>query len=176
MFRETINQPTGPENPELNSLFELIKRENLDLEYTFPLENEKDENNQEIPGKAFWLKIQEAESNKVVEGKIYRPKQDSKTLIVFAPGMPGNASTWLEEKHASSLLEQGNTILTIRHNGTRLGTENAMNYVHSKERIDKGLENGQINLGDQREYSLEETAREYETALRLLGVNIQMKV
>lgn len=170
MFKENrpdIIQAENEQKKELEPLFEIIKKESLDLDYTFRLKNEVSRDGEEIKGEAFWFKIKEGE--KCVEGKFYRPKNDSDSLIVFAQGMPGDAVTWFEEKHVKKLIEEGYDIIVPRHNGTKLKEENINNYVHSQERIARGLDSGQDNLGEQRIYALKELAEEYEIVLKLLA-------
>jgi len=152
---------------EIEPIFELIEKKNLDLDYTFPLDNEKTEDGENIPGEAFWIKIKDG--NQSVEAKLYRPKNESDSLLVFAPGMPGDSSTWFEEKHVKKLIEDGYTIIAVRHNGTKLNIEGENDYVHSEERIQKGLKNEQETLGEQKKYTLEETAKEYETILKIIA-------
>lgn len=167
MRKETLNKPEIEKKNELESVFELINKEKLDKDYTFRLNNERDFDGEKIPGQAFWIKIKD--EDKCVEAKLYQPDNNSKSLALFAPGMPGDGTTWFEEKHVKKLIENGYAIITIRHNGTKLDGEKSNDYIHSEERIRKGIDTGQKNLGVQKKYTIKETAEEYEIVLKLLA-------
>jgi pimeloyl-ACP methyl ester carboxylesterase len=149
--------------PEYKALFNIVPKERLDLKMTFPLTNENDINGNPVEAQVYWLKLEEA--NKKVEGKIFIPKQEkNNALVVFGAGLPGDSTTWMEEKHVSAFVKEGYTVFTARHLGTKVEPKRANVYIHCQERIAKGG-----NLGGDQIYGLQDFALEPATAINALG-------
>lgn len=140
----------------------------LDPDMTFVLANERDANGRPIEGKALWLSLQQ--EGRHAEGKLYEPPSGGgKNLVVFEPGMPGDSTTWMEERHVPKLLEAGYTVFVLRHLGTRTDVDGADRYLHCPERARKGKATDRTAIGEQRQYFLDEVAGESATAMNTLG-------
>jgi hypothetical protein len=80
-----------------------------------------------------WLKLS-TEDGKTVEGAYYQ-SADSKEIIIFHPGLPGDTVGRFEEEFVAPLLDQGYDVFVARHNG--LKNEGNDNLFHNKQRIEK---------------------------------------
>lgn len=148
----------------------IIEGEYIDKDLTFELNNEKDSAGNTIEGKHYWVKLNYRGQN--AEGKLFTPQEGNDKLVVFEAGLPGDSTVWIEEKHVPYLVKNGYTVLTIKHLGTKTATDRSPLYIHCPERIEKGKEAGVFaNIGEQREYTLEEIASEPSTALNAIGAN-----
>ena len=110
------------------------------------------------------------------EGILHSPKEPNGTLVIFAPGMPGDSNVWFEKKHVPVLLEKGYTVFALRHLGTkqesgvRVNTEagevdKSSVYINCPER--RNIPE-QIGGGDEPQ-SLEEMALEIAVVINALG-------
>lgn len=137
-FKFQEKRSSHENNKENLDAIEFIK-DKLGFESDLVFENaEVDENNNEIKAKIFWVRFPSPEklrANPPVEGKVYLPEQPNGRLIVFAPGSPGGDAGSFERKHAKTLVEAGNTLITIRHNGQGVGVEKTPVIFNSPERV-----------------------------------------
>ncbi|MDO8626567.1 MAG: hypothetical protein Q7K39_03910 [Candidatus Magasanikbacteria bacterium] len=141
----------------------LIEKAYLDEKLCFGLPAERDTEGHEVAN-VEWLKLEWGGQR--VEGKLYRPAdKNTDSLIIWTPGLPGDGTTWFEEKHVPALVAEGYTVMALRHRGTRTKTEKAENYVHCPERQAKPAE----TLGEDRVVSMDDLAFEPAIALNVLG-------
>jgi len=152
------NFPAGPPAAEKEVSEEVKARikEKLGFEtdFAFTIENELDENGNQINAEIYWVRFPTPldsngnPENPPVEGKVYFPKENSNDrLVFFAPGSPGGDAGRVERKHAKTLVEAGNTFVTIRHNGQGFLSEKAQGVFNSPERIKLLQDKGQEYLG-----------------------------
>lgn len=166
MATESHKSPEAP--PELSIIDVLKEKHQLDERLTFELLNEVDANSHPIEGKAFWIKLHGEKGE--AEGKLFTPVgKNLNSLVVFEPGMPGDAVGWMEKKHVPELLREGYTVLVLRHLGTRTDTEYASTYIRCLERQAKAQAEQTHALGDKPEYDLETLSHEPTVALNTLG-------
>ncbi len=153
------------------SHFYPTESESIDQTMSFDLNNECDMEGTPIPGNARWLRL--SVEGKMAEGKMFYPATGQSTsLVVFEPGMPGDSVTWMEERFVLKLLEGGYTVFVLRHLGTKV-TEETMPYVHCDERLVKAHETANAEIGENREYTLDEIAAEPATVLNAIGDNFE---
>ena len=81
-----------------------------------------------------WLKITTTE-RKTVEGAYYKSEKSNGEMVIFHPGLPGDAVGTFEENFVKHLLDQGYDIFVARHNGLKNQKENEKLY-HNKHRIE----------------------------------------
>ena len=154
----------GEREKSLEKLLSLLNIEDIDLEGTFALNNEKGVGDAD---KVYWVKLKK--DNKVIEGKLFIPKTSNEMLIIFEPGMPGDSNVWMEEKFVPEFLKEKYTTFCVRHRGTKTDVDGSNNYISCEERIKSGLDNGENIIGSKEEYTVEDIAREPETALNILA-------
>lgn len=165
----TIESSANPETPQnLSVIASLKERKQLDERLTFALPHEVDANGRAIEGQAAWIKLH-GEGGEA-EGKLFAPiGNDTHSLIIFEPGMPGDAVGWMEGKHVPALLKEGYTVLVLRHLGTKVDTEKADTYIKCPERQERTHALSTNALGDKPEYDLEALSHEPTVALNTLG-------
>ncbi len=154
----------GRETAPLELFVDIVDAKNVDKNFSFELHNERDASGKEIEAKVHWLKLQH--EGQSVEGKFYEPKDKGNgKLILWEPGLPGDGTTWFEEKHAAALVAAGYTVMALRHRGTRTKTDKAEAYVHCPERQQLVGD----TLGENREVNMDDLAFEPSIALNILG-------
>jgi len=82
-----------------------------------------------------WLKISTLEG-KTVEGAHYKAKNSNGEVIIFHPGLPGDAVGQFEENHVDQLLKEGYDVFVARHNGLK-NQENCEKLFHNRNRVDQ---------------------------------------
>lgn len=146
----------------------LLGQGRVENNLTFKLSDERGAEGEIIEGHAYWLRLKDGD--KVAEGKLFTPTEnDHNSLIIFEPGMPGDAVGWMEKKHVPALIKKGYTILVLRHLGTKIDTDKAPLYIQCPERQEKGKELQENALGGNSEYDVESLSHEVTTALNILG-------
>lgn len=139
-----------------------------DSSMTFPVESGMGADGKEIGAESHWLKLQF--EGKIAEGRIWCPREKGNgKLLVFEPGMPGDSATWMEEKHVGGLVGAGYSVFVLRHLGTKTDQDGSDRYVHCPERIEKSVANDKPFIGDDRDYTVEQTAHEVSVAASALG-------
>lgn len=141
------------EKPKLETGSEKQEEKKISAETTFEFKEG------EFSGK--WLEIRE--SGNAVEGKLYLPKDGGgNKIIIFHPGLPGDAVEWFEEKHVQPLLADGYTVFVARHAGLILDQKNER-YIHS---ADRRAMNDRIVGDDTKEVSVNDWLKEPELTLK----------
>lgn len=159
----TIEKESGEINNPIEKLKDIISTENIDMEMTFSLNNEKDALGKKIEGDAFWVKFKH--EGKVAEGKVFVPEDGQHgKLVIFDPGMPGSGVVWMEEKFVAPLLKNGYTVTVLRHLGAKTQGERFKKNIHSPERSEKS--NNTIGNG---QYDIEGISHEVEVATNAMG-------
>lgn len=158
--------------PEPSVIEELRNKKQLDERLTFELPNAVDTSGHPIEGRAFWIKLHGEKGE--AEGKLFTPTgKNLDTLVVFEPGMPGDAVGWMESKQVPELLREGYTVVVLRHLGTKTDAEKAGTYIKCSERQARAQAEHTHALGDKPEYDLEALSHEPTTALNALGPNFR---
>lgn len=129
---------------------QLVKKElGFDTDLALKIKQETDEHGELINADIVWTRFPTPEGTTYppVEGKVYVPKNPNGRLIIFAPGSPGGDGGTFERKHAKVLVENGNTLITIRHNGQGIGVEKTQTVFNAPQRIEMMERSGQQYLG-----------------------------
>lgn len=154
---------------------QIISRDKFNSNLTFALENETDEDGNEINCQAFWVSFED--DGKKAEGKLFVPKEGvGEKLIIFEPGMPGNSTIWMDQRHAPKLVKEGYTVLILRHLGTRMTDEKAKKeYLGCDERVEKGKKvmGNEEFLGVEGECDVEAMSHEVSTAVNNIAQNFK---
>ncbi len=165
---EGLEAPRTETESQLSGLEQIVPKEKIDQSMTFRIAEERDENGEVIDADVFWTKLEH--EGQVAEGKLWVPKSGkTDKLVIFEPGMPGDSTSWMEEKHVKGLTEEGYTVMILRHLGTKTDVDNANNYIHCPERVERAETNGVKSLGEDRKYNIEEASHEVGTATNVLG-------
>lgn len=149
--------------------------ENFNRQKTFELERESDENNhpRELGEyQVFWTELINPDTNEVVEGKIYFPKdsQNIKKILIICPGYKGDF-VLQEAYYADQFAKEGRAVCVLRHNGIRTQGEEMQNYIHCPEKQEKAQKEGQDYLGLGKDFSYSQAGREVLTALQAFGAS-----
>ncbi len=138
---------------------------------TFPLTRETDEAGNAINGESYWVAL--TKDGKVrSEGKLFLPPQDKDQshLVIFTPGMPGETfCRFAEKRFVNPLLQEGNSILVLRHLGTWMHTTTSKEFIACPERERLGKSLHQETLGEQKPYDFRDLVEEVTEAIRTLG-------
>jgi len=103
-----------------------------------------------------------------VEGKLHRPKTESRKLLIFEPGFPGDGSTRLEKIWLSKLLESGYTVFAARHCGTKVNGKHSAIYLNCPERqAVTTSDNDLLGLGT--EFTIADWLKEPQVSLKILS-------
>lgn len=124
--------------------------EQIDPAYTITLEDERDENNDPITGRAFWVRLK-VEDGETIEGKLFLPLQtgESRELIIYNPGFPGDGVVLFDKRHAPNFIKEGYAVFVSRHNGLRAQGDGLEKYIHSGEKQGWSTSHGQEQLGEE---------------------------
>lgn len=140
-------------------------------ELTFPLTQEKDEAGNDMKGTSFWIAL--TKDGKIrSEGKLFLPEEhcDQSHLILFTPGMPGEQfCRSVEERFVNPLLQEGNSVLVLRHLGMWMNTPSSNEFIACPEREKIGKSLNQNTLGEEKPYDCRELVGEVTEALRVFG-------
>lgn len=117
-------------------------------------------------GNSYWLRL--LSNTGTIEGKFHFCKKNSKKVIIFEPGFPGDGSTRLENLWLAVLLKQGFDVLAIRHNGTIINGKFSDTYLNCKERQKLAKKTGETVLGDNPPYTIADWLNESLIALEVL--------
>ncbi len=106
-------------------------------EKLFSVEAEKVFDFEEWGLKGEWLKIS-AQDGKSVEGAYYKSESenDNGEVVIFHPGLPGDAVVKFEEDFVQKLIDQGYDVFVARHNGLKNQEDNEK-FFHNKKRTDQ---------------------------------------
>lgn len=85
--------------------------------------------------------------NRLVEAQVFAPESGSGDAILFCPGFPGVGAALFEQRHAAELVENGYSVIVLRHSGTRLDGPHAPLMVNNAARLAQGRKNGDTHLG-----------------------------
>lgn len=138
---------------------------------TFPLTGETDEAGNTMKGNSHWIALTRDEKIRS-EGKLFLPEEqcDQSHLILFTPGMPGEQfCRSVEKRFVNPLLQEGNSVLVLRHLGTWMNTVSSNEFIACPEREKIGKSLKQNTLGEQKPYDVRELVGEVTEALRVLG-------
>lgn len=142
---------------------------------TFPLTRETDEAGNAINGESYWIAL--TKDGKVCsEGKLFLPEHqnDQSHLVLFTPGMPGeDFCTFVEKRFVHPLINEGKSVLVLRHLGTWINTTSSKECIACPERENLGKSLHQETLGEQKPYNFRELVGEITEALRTLGPSFQ---
>jgi pimeloyl-ACP methyl ester carboxylesterase len=137
----------------------------VDAGNSFELPNEVDAEGKKLPGEAAWVRLLSGERS--AEGKLYLPQKNNGELVIFNPGLPGDAVTRFETRYIPKLLNLNYVALSMRHSGLRVGEGAAPGkYVRSDELNENAKQNNRGFIGDK--FSLEGCGHEVLTALQAL--------
>ncbi len=84
--------------------------------------------------------------DKHVEGQIWEPDQATDKVILFCPGYPGMGAVHFEQRHASTLVQEGYAVVVLRHVGIRLDSPSAPAMVNNAARLHHGRAHKQTHL------------------------------
>ena len=142
--------------------------ENYNQERSFYLEKDVDQNNKKVEVKnyeIFWTELKNPETGEVVEGKLYCPMGGGiKKVLIISPGYKGDFILQ-ESEYAKDFAKNGRAVLVLRHNGLKVGGEDAKKYVHCPERsrLDQKESDKYLGSGS---FSFDSANREVLTALK----------
>ncbi|OGY43120.1 MAG: hypothetical protein A3J62_03400 [Candidatus Buchananbacteria bacterium RIFCSPHIGHO2_02_FULL_38_8] len=150
-----------------------LKELGVSTEYAFDIPREVDKDGEPIEAEIFWVRFPSPEDDPEipsVEGKIYLPKKSSRSeLVLFDPGFPGGKAGRFEQNYAKSLIDQGYTFVTLRHNATGIENQPAPTEVFNcEERLAQTSQQGQKYLGPIKEagYTWPDIVKEPVAALK----------
>jgi hypothetical protein len=155
--------------------FESLERlfgENFNKEKTIELEGDLDENNnfKELEKhKAFWTELKNPDTDEVIEGKIYFPKESEnvKKILIIEPGYRGDF-VLQESEYADDFAGEERTLIVLRHNGLRIDEEEMKDYIHCKEKINYAQKKEQKYIGKDENFDFKKAEREILTVLKSL--------
>ncbi len=131
-----------------------LREKGINVDFALNVSNETDDNGDLIKNaEIYWVRFPQVNNDifkniSSVEGKIYLPKESNNKLILFDPGYPGGNAGRFEKKYAKSLVDQGYTLVCLRHNGSSLlNDENNKNILNCQERIDFAQNNQERFIG-----------------------------
>ncbi|MDD5627394.1 MAG: alpha/beta hydrolase [Patescibacteria group bacterium] len=166
-----IEQEPTPKFEALEKLF----GENFNPEKTIKLEKDLDEDNElrELGNyESYWTEFRNPDSDEVVEGKVYLPKEGvAKDILIISPGYKGDFAMQ-EAKYADDFSQDGRAVIFLRHNGLRIEGEDVKNYIHCPEKQKEASEKKQKYIGNEEKFSWHKANREILTALKSLGNKI----
>ena len=129
----------------------LNERSNLEGQYAFEFG--------EGQRKGKWLQISN-ETGIILEGAHFVPeKGNNGEVVVFHPGLPGDAVSWFEERDVPRLLQEGYEVFTARHRGL-LSSEGNKIYFNNEKRRSLGTNETSA------EVSVDDWLQEPKTALQ----------
>jgi len=129
---------------------------------------ETDLQGNEIQAASYWVRFPEAqgfEGSGTVEGKIFLPENPNGEAVILAPGFPGGAAGRLEKTYARALIDEGYTVVCLRHNGTFIGHEGgeAEKIINCPERQQDAQAMGQQHFGENKPEGYQWTDLTHET-------------
>lgn len=155
----------------LARLFSHLPEKVFHPKLTFPLTEETDEAGNDIRGDSYWIAL--TKDGKIQsEGKLFLPEHTNNQshLVLLTPGMPGETfCRFAEKRFVNPLLQEGNSVLVLRHLGTWMNTISSKEFIACPERERRGKSLRQETLGEQKPYDFRELVGEVTEALRTLG-------
>ena len=175
MFEEKSEDFNLESKVEKEPRFESLEKlfgENFNKEKTIELEGDLDENNnfKELEKyKAFWTELKNPDTNEVIEGKIYFPKESEnvKKILIIEPGYRGDF-VLQESGYADDFVNSERALIVLRHNGLRINGEDMKDYIHCEEKINYAQNKDQKYTGKDEDFDFKKAEREILTVLKSL--------
>ena len=175
MFKEESVDFNLRSKIEKETKFESLEKlfgENFNKEKTIELKGDLDANNnfKELKKcKAFWTELKNPDTNEVIEGKIYFPKESEniKKILIIESGYRGDF-VLQESNYADDFANAERAMIVLRHNGLKIEGEEMKNYIHCKEKINYAQSKDQEYTGKDENFDFVKAEREILTAVKSL--------
>ncbi len=154
------NQPQVPDNGvELTQIDKFFDVARIDRNMTFSLDESDD-----LKVKPIWVTF--VDNGESIEGKFFESEKEDSEIIIFVPGMPGSSVKLAEDKHVKELVDNGYSVLVLRHRGLKISSEKLVN-CEQRVNIDSSLGVGKGDNSLEKIYS--------ELAIVLNSMSSQVK-